>query len=78
MTKEAFKLMKMVERRVHFAKREGDEEVEIFMNKEQFELFNNEVMIKLLEKQLTLQLYYNPVLFADNMYGDYQLIVKDF
>ena len=78
MTKEAFKLMKMVERRVHIAKREGDEEVEIFMNQETFDIFNKEVLPKLLEKQFTLQLYYNPIVFADNLYGDYQLIVKDF
>ena len=78
MTKEAFKFMKMVERRIHIAKRECEEEVEIMMNKETYELFAKEVLPKLLEKNYVIQLYYNDVIFADNLYGDYQLIVKGF
>ena len=78
------RIIKMVDRIsqdeeiVEIAKREGEEEVEIFMNQETFDIFNKEVLPKLLEKQFTLQLYYNPIVFADNLYGDYQLIVKDF
>ena len=78
MTKEAFKFMKMIERRIHIAQREGDEEVEIMMNKETYELFSKEVLVKLLEKQYVVQLYYNPILFGDSLFGDYQLIVKGF
>lgn len=78
MTKEAFKFMKMIERRIHIAQREGDDEVEIMMNKETYDMFVKEIMSKLLEKQYTLQLYYNPILFGDNLHGDYQLIVKEF
>ena len=78
MSKEAFKFYKMIERRIHIAKREGDDFVEIMMNEETFDMVVSEVLPKLLEHQYKVEFYYNPILYCDNTYGDYCLTITYF
>lgn len=73
MSKEAFKFFKMIERRIHIAKREGETNVELMVSEETYKMIKDEVLDNLLEKQILVEFYYNPILFGDNLDGDYRV-----
>lgn len=76
MTKQAFKLKKMIERRAHIAKLEGAEEFTVMFNDESIKIVLEEVLISILQQGYSVEFLYDPILFCDDPHGSYQVTVK--